>query len=286
MTTAELARTDPSLSHALVRFQAACTCPCCTPRRSHDRPWRNAGLPHCQRTMAVLRCALSLRVTPRVALALEHAHRATFTAGQRKTHLLRDYKEQVRATPQGAQASLRQVQALNELALAPRTATVPQALASLQILAVFAMEPPLHRSLVRRWMQRTCHTLEVPTAHCSLLLHGTVLPAEVRGDVSIGVPANPPRRPHVCGRVRRLPSQRPSDRRGLHHGPARTQVLLRGIVGGRDGDGNGTPRHHPPRGGPTNHGPRRTARCVAAAAPADALRRAPGGVRGDVSRRP
>ena len=135
--------------------------------------------------MAVLRCALSLRVTPRVALALEHAHRTTFTDGQRKTHLLYDYKEQVRATRSRASN------------LAPRSALTPhpsvqhsdrpQAFASLQVLAVFAMEPPLHRSLVRRWMQRTCHTLEVPMAHCSLLLHGTVVPAGVVG----GVPACP-----------------------------------------------------------------------------------------------
>jgi hypothetical protein len=35
------------------------------------------------------------------------------------------------------------------------------------------MDPPLHRSLVRRWMQRTCHTLEAPIGHCALLLQGT-----------------------------------------------------------------------------------------------------------------
>ena len=58
-----------------------------------------------QRTLAILRCALSLRLTPRVSNGLEHAHHAAFRVGQQVTHRLVHYQRQVRSGRRGLEGA-------------------------------------------------------------------------------------------------------------------------------------------------------------------------------------
>ena len=99
----ELAEADPSLGHALVKRCAQSRCTRFTALALTLTDELLLGVVRMtQRTLAILRCALSLRLTPRVSNGLEHAHHAAFRVGQLATHRLVHYQRQVRrrARPQ------------------------------------------------------------------------------------------------------------------------------------------------------------------------------------------